>query len=318
MSSSAPAAVGVDVGGTKLLAIAIDAQGDIVARHQVATPTHHLGGELGSTLIEAVADVVEGLGLDDLPVGLGVPGMVDREGTLIYAPNLQSATGAKLAERCSDRMGSAVVAIDNDATCATLAELRLGALRGVSEGVLITLGTGIGGGLVRGGEVSRGAHGFAGELGHMVVDRNGPACPCGSAGCWERYTSGAGLAYLAREAVSRGELAALAGDPAGITGVAVAELAAGGDRDAQAVVAESGWWLGLGVSNLVALLDPERVVIGGGVSVLGEALLAPARAALPGMLEGGARRDLPELVTAALGPEAGAVGAALMAMEVHG
>ncbi len=149
--------------------------------------------------------------------------------------------------------------------------------------VLVTLGTGIGGGLIVGDELVRGAAGFAGEPGHMVVDPNGPPCPCGRRGCWERYASGSGLGRLGREAAEAGRAGAVValagGDPEAVRGEHVTAAAAGGDPEALAVMADFAWWVALGMANLVNLLDPEVVIIGGGLAEAGELLLGPTRAA---------------------------------------
>ncbi len=148
---------------------------------------------------------------------------------------------------------------------------------------MITLGTGIGAGIISGGEVLRGANGYAGEAGHMVVDPSGPLCSCGRRGCWERYASGSGLARLAREAATAGRLGAVMalarGDAESVRGEHVTEAAAAGDPGALEVMAELGWWIALGLANLTALLDPSVVVIGGGLVEAGELLLGPTRAA---------------------------------------
>jgi len=322
VTTAAAAALGVDVGGTKVLAVVIDAAGNILRSCRVATPQGApLPGErLGGPLAVAIAEAVAGCKLSaELPIGIGAPGMVDRKGRLAYAPNLQSATGAELLLVCREILGDRVLLVENDATCAGFAEHHAGALRGVADGLLITLGTGIGGAVISDGALRRGTQGFAGEFGHMVIDRSGPPCPCGSAGCWERYASGAGLARIAHEAAAAGQLetlvAAHGGSVEAIRGEAVVAAARSGDQEAIAVLNIVGWWLALGISNLAAILDPAVVVIGGGLSEIGELLLAPAIAALPSMLEGGSRRELPRLSIAQMGPEAGAIGAGLLALE---
>ena len=165
-----------------------------------------------------------------------------------------------------------------------LAEHRLGAARGHGHVVMVTLGTGIGGGIVLDGRVQVGSAGFAGEIGHMVVDPAGPPCPCGRRGCWERFASGAGLGVLAREAALAGRLGEVVrlagGDPESVRGEDVSAAAAAGDPAAQQVIEEVGWWIGFGLANLAAVLDPECFVLGGGVVQAGDLLLESARAAL--------------------------------------
>ena len=197
------------------------------------------------------------------------------------------------------------MSVDNDANCATLAEHRVGAGIGATDLVLVTLGTGIGGGVIAGGELQRGAAGFAGEPGHMVVDPNGPPCPCGRRGCWERYASGSGLGRLARDAAHVGRadavVALAGGDPEDVRGEHVTTAAADGDADAIEVLRDFAWWVALGVSNLENLLDPEVVVIGGGLAEAGELLLAPTREAYATLVLGYEHRPPVRIVGAELG-----------------
>ncbi len=209
--------------------------------------------------------------------------------------------------------------IENDANFAVLAEHRLGAARGYGDVVMVTLGTGIGGGIVIGGRVQVGSAGFAGEIGHMVVDPAGPACPCGRRGCWERFASGAGLGVLAREAALAGRLGEVVrlagGDPESVRGEDVSAAAAAGDPAARRVIEEVGWWIGFGLANLAGVLDPECFVLGGGVVQAGDLLVESARATFAELVEGADRRPLAAVVPAAFGERAGAVGAALAARQ---
>jgi glucokinase len=243
--------------------------------------------------------------------------MVDRAGTLRFAPNLPSAVGADLRELVSTRVPNAMVVVENDANCAALAEQVFGALRGVRHGVMVTLGTGIGGGLVIEGKVQLGSSGFAGEIGHMIVDPAGPPCPCGQRGCWERYASGGGLGRLAREAAYAGRLphvvAQVGGDPENVHGEDITRAAISGDEGALGVLDELGWWVALGLANLVAMVDPERCVLGGGLAEAGPLLLDPTRRAFANLVEGVSVRPPVEITGAALGERAGAIGAALAA-----
>ncbi len=293
----------------------------------VADAVADLLGRLHADLVACrVADVPP---LVELPIGIGVAGLVDTDGTLRFSPNLAGASGANIGRLVTarlggggrlggeGRLGASPLRALNDANCTALAELLLGAARGMHEGLVLTLGTGIGGALVGDGRVQAGARGFAGEIGHMVIDPNGPPCPCGNRGCWERFASGSGLTRLAREAAIAGtlhEVVRLAGgDPELVTAEHVTAAAARGDEDALRVVGELGWWVGLGLANLVAILDPERIVVGGGLGHAGEMLLGPARRALGALVEGGDARGPVPLVEASLGEHAGAVGAALAA-----
>jgi len=330
-------ALGVDIGGTKVLGVALDGADRVVAEARVPTPhgavehaRRHGGAEgtgTGSDVADAVARVVATLRAEvgtaggasggAAPVGVGIPGMLDRRGVLVFSPNLPGASGADFRALLTDRLPEAPLVVENDANCAATAEFLLGAARGADHFVMVTLGTGIGGGLVTGGRVLAGAHGFAGEIGHMLVDPSGPPCPCGRRGCWERYASGGGLGRLAREAAYAGRLAqvvALAGDdPELVRGEHVTRSALDGEPGALAVMEDLGWWVALGLANLTAVLDPSRIVLGGGLVVAGEILLAPTRRAFAELVEGASARPEVEIVAAALGERAGAVGAALAA-----
>jgi glucokinase len=323
---------GVDIGGTKVFGVALDEEGSIVAESRVATPQADgqtgagSSSEPGVDVADAVAEVVatlcrEALSVAPVAVGVGAPGMVDRAGTLRFAPNLPSASGSDLRALVASRLPDATVVLENDATCATLAERAFGALRGVRHALMVTLGTGIGGGLVIDGEVRLGSSGFAGEIGHMVVDPAGPPCPCGNRGCWERFASGGGLGRLAREAAYAGRLphvvAQVGGDPENVHGEDITRAAVSGDEGALGVLDELGWWVALGLANLVAMVDPERCVLGGGLAEAGDLLLGPTRRAFAALVEGGPVRPPVEITSAALGERAGAVGAALAARSAH-
>jgi len=313
------ASVGVDVGGTKILAVLLDAAGHVLAEAREATPPGAdapgvvVADAIGLAL-DSLADTAR-LELTSLPLGVGVPGMLSRDGTLVFAPNLQSASGADLSTVLTARLGR-TVELANDADAAAVAEHRLGAARGIDEFVMVTLGTGIGGGVISEGRLVRGANGFAGEIGHLVVDTSGPRCPCGKRGCWERYASGAGVARLAREAATAGRLGSLVeqlGDAEAVRGEDVTHAAAAGDRQAIAVLEEVGWWLALGLSNLAAVLDPACFVLGGGLAEASAQLLPATRRHLTGLLEAGELRPEIPVIAAELGHRAGAIGAALIA-----
>jgi glucokinase len=352
-------AFGVDVGGTKVLGVALDAEGTVVAEVRAVTPRRgatppwdvtrlpaevlqaaargnpaHVeqvaveavavtgsGPGVGEEVADAVAGVLAALGAKTrMParcVGVGVPGMLDRAGILRFAPNLPEAGGADLGALLARRLGGPAPVVANDANLAALAEHRLGAGRGVDDLLMVTLGTGIGGGLIVAGRLVTGARGFAGEIGHMVVDPSGPLCPCGRRGCWERFASGDGLSMLARRADERRGRGAprrrAGGRDEEVRGEHVTEAAQAGDPAALAVMDEFGWWIALGLTNLAAAVDPARIVIGGGLAASGELVLGPTRRAFAALVEGGDRRPAVEIVGATLGERAGAIGAALAA-----
>lgn len=312
--------VGVDLGGTKVLGVAVDPSrpAEVVAEVRVLTPAG------AGPIVEAIATVVERLAADAGPVdalGIGAAGLVDRDGVLRYGPNLPLVTDLDLRGTFSARFG-VPVAVDNDATCAAWAEAQVGAAAGARHAVLVTLGTGIGAGIIADGRRLRGAHGLAGEPGHLCVDPQGPRCPCGRRGCWERFASGSGLARLALDAAAAGRIPGVldlaGGDAESVRGEHVTRAAEEGDAGAAEVLRDLGWWVALGLAGLVNVLDPEVVVIGGGLVAAGEALLAPTRAAFAELVLGTEHRPRVPIVAARLGVGAGAVGAALLAAAEPG
>jgi len=310
--NAAPArSVGIDVGGTKCLGVAVDQTGHVVA--ELRRPTPRGEGSLPQ-LIETLAEIAESLGPYS-ELGVGVPGLVTRNGVLRAAPNLDGVANFDVAARLGERVGR-TVHVDNDATCATVAEWMYGAGSGTSEMVLVTLGTGIGGGLVAGGHLQRGRNGFAGEFGHMIVDPDGPPCPCGRRGCWERYASGSGLARLAREAAEGRRatrvLELAGGDPEAVRGEMVQQAAREGDPDSLAVIDEFGRWVAIGLVSLTNALDPEMFVLGGGLAAGSDIYLDPIRRWFAELIYQPELRLLPAIEFAAWTERAGAVGAALL------
>ena len=307
-------AIGLDVGGTKLLGVVVGG-GEVLAETRVATPR---GGEaLLDGMAAAARWLTDEAGLvPDTPVGVGVAGLVDHRGVLRHGPNQPGVRELDVLGGLVDRLGPRVQ-VDNDGNCAARAELATGAARGATDAVLVTLGTGIGAGLVVDGRVVRGANGMAGEPGHTMVDPTGPPCPCGRRGCWERYASGAGLARMARDRAEAGRLeavlAAVGGDPAAIRGEDVVAGARAGDGPAREVLDELAWWTAVGVANLVAVLDPEVVVLGGGLIDDADLWLGEVRRRLPELLVAAEHRDLPRIEPAHHGSRAAALGAALLA-----
>lgn len=309
--STGPVHIGVDVGGSKVLAVVVDPDGSVVRRGRAVTPGRLVSPELVedalTAAVEAAADGAEVAG-----IGVAAAGFVDAAGErVVFAPHLPWR-GADVRARLAARWGVPVL-LDNDANCAAHAETAFGAARGASPVVAVTLGTGIGGALVIDGRVMRGANGMAGEFGHMQVVPDGQPCECGHRGCWEQYSSGNALVRYARARLGH-EPTVLTelcdGDPERLTGPMVTDAAADGDLVARQAFASVGDWLGIGLANLVAAIDPERVVVGGGVSAAGDRLLGPARDALARSLVGAGHRSVPPVVAAMLGPDAGAIGAA--------
>lgn len=307
-------AVGIDIGGTKIAALRISAGGEIRAGTVIPTPAND-----GSAALPAIeAAVAEVMGDGVVAIGIGMAGLIDvRSGVLLSTPNLVWRQ-LPLAEGLRETYGLPVT-VSNDATSAAWAESRLGASRGRADSVFVGVGTGIGGGIVSGGRLIRGAHDLAGEIGHTIVEPGGPLCGCGNRGCWEQVASGLAIARAGRRAVTDepgSSIARLAGgDPGRATGELVTEAAQGGDDVAAAILATVGRRLGEGVASLVNVLDPEIVVIGGGVGEAGDVLFGPLREAFQASVEGADVRPEVPIVPAQLRNDAGAIGAALLALD---
>lgn len=282
--------VGIDVGGTKCHGVLIDNDGVLLS--EVRYPTPH-----ADQLIDLLEAMFRELG-GETTLGIGVPGLISHEGIIHASPNLTGARDVPVGPELRRRTGIAVH-VENDATSAAFAEWRVGAAAGTRDAVMVTLGTGIGGGIVMGGELHRGAHGFAGEIGHMVVERNGVKCPCGLHGCWERYASGSALRHLS----------------GGMSGEEVFRLFREGDAAAQSVVNEFAQWIAIGMASLTNICDPEVIVLGGGVIESFHGDVSIIQDYLAQSLYSSAARPHPRLTVATLGERAGAIGAALLVAE---
>nr|WP_114908241.1 ROK family glucokinase [Ornithinimicrobium murale] len=309
-------AIGVDVGGTKVVAGLVDSSGSVLAQARRSTPgSTTRPSVVEDVIVDAVAEMQEAAGAPVLGVGLGAAGFVsaDRR-TVVFAPHL-AWRDEPIRDRLGERLGLPVV-LDNDAKAAAWAEFRFGAGREEPRLLLVTLGTGIGGALVLDGRVERGRHGLAGEYGHMQVVPDGERCECGNRGCWEQYSSGRAMQREAREMLEQdspyaaGLAAYCDGDPTRVEGHHVTQAARAGDVAALELLGDVGRWLGLGLANLAAALDPGRIVVGGGVSEAGDLLLEPAREMFGRRLTGRGHRPVAPILAAELGPSAGMIGAA--------
>ncbi len=307
--------IGVDVGGTKVAAGVVDEYGHVIAKLKRFTPAASPGGTIG-VIADAVNELLAVYEVE--AVGIGAAGFVDQtRSTVLFAPNLawRDEPVEKLVE---ERIGRPVV-VENDANAAAWAEAKLGAARGLEQVLLITVGTGIGAGIVLDGRLYRGRFGSAGEPGHYRVVPEGRLCGCGNRGCWEQYASGSALVAEARDFARRSPEAAArllqlgGGTAEGIDGPAVTKAAQEGDVGAVECFDIVGKWLGAGLADLAAILDPGCFVIGGGVSEAGELLLGPARAAYENGLTGRTHREFADVRLAELGPDAGLIGAADLA-----
>jgi glucokinase len=308
-------AIGVDVGGTKVAAGVVDPDGKIIEGLRRPTPAASPAGT-EPVIVEVVTELR--YRHDVAAVGIGAAGFVDdTQSVVMFAPNL-AWRDEPVKKRVEDRLGCAVL-VENDANAAAWAEARFGAAQDHQHVLLIAVGTGIGAGLVLGGRLYRGRWGAAGEPGHYRVVPDGRLCGCGNRGCWEQYVSGNALVAEAREFARRtpGAAASLlrlgGGSVEGIDGPVVTQAAREGDAAALRCFEIIGRWLGTGLADLAAILDPGCFVIGGGVSEAGDLLIRPARAAFASGLTGAAYRPLAEIRIARLGPDAGLIGAADLA-----
>lgn len=296
-SAPGPVTVGIDIGGSKVHAGLVDATGAVLAETWAATPDPEEGpGAVEVVLVDAVRGLrADHPSLDVRAVGVGAAGLVDSARGVVRHSAHVAWRDEPLRDRLTGRLALPVL-VENDATAAAWAEHAHGAGRDATHLLYVALGTGIGGAFFVDGHLVRGRAGLAGELGHVQVVPDGRPCPCGRTGCWERYCSGSALQILD-----------------GRPGPAVVAAAADGDDVARAALAEVGRWLGVGLTNLVAVLDPDVVVLGGGLGVPAVGLLEPAADHLATHVLGAGHRDLPELRYAALGPAAGMLGAADLA-----
>jgi glucokinase len=309
---SGNAAVGVDVGGTKCLGVLVGDDGTVIETDRRPTPK---GADNLVATVAELASQLRGSTPADQPVtfGVGLPGSITRRGVLTSSPHLPGVVDFDAAGAFSERVG-APVAVANDATCAALAEWRLGAGRGVDDMVMITMGTGIGGGVISDGRLLLGANGYLGEFGHMMIDPNGPSCPCGQRGCWERYASGSAVALEAKRMAREGFLDAVvaaAGSVDAITSELVVRFAADGDTDAHEVLDHFAGWMAAGLANLTNAFDPARFVLGGGLAMAAPVFEPMLRRHVAAAVYASNLRPQPEIRFAELGERAGAIGAAL-------
>ena len=301
--------LGIDIGGTNLRGKIISENGDMLGEKKTRSDAH-----MGiSPLMENLAGFIKGFAGEEISaIGIGIPGTVDRRnGMLVQAPNIANTKDFPFTSDLSDRIGTETpVFIENDASCAALGEYRAGAGRGSNSMVMITLGTGFGGGMVLDGKLWSGEDGFAGEVGHMTIDPSGPGCACGARGCIETYVSQVAIKRIVREHPKLREK--LAGTEESAIPERLAELAHEKDQAAIGVWNDFGANLGVGISILVNVLDVKTVVVGGGLSgawplFIGKTLEETERRCL-----GGAARKL-QIKKAALGDDSGVLGACYIA-----
>ena len=309
-------AIGLDIGGTKVAGGVVTDDGTVLDLIEVPTPAT---GDVPETL-EALRKVIDSL-RDRHPdveaIGAGAAGMVEwPSGHIRWAPN-NAYRELPLRQLLTQETGLPAV-VDNDANVAAWAETRHGAAAGYGHVAVLTVGTGIGAGVVLNGQLQRGHSGLGGEIGHIILTPDGDRCGCGNTGCLEAMASGTALGRAGREAAAadpRGVLATLAGGAEKVTGQIVFDAAQDGDQTARDLFSKIGYWLGVGIASVVNLLDIELVVIGGGLVSAEELLLPPARESFGRFLFGRAQRPLPAIVPASFGPDAGVIGAAALALD---
>ncbi|MFD4034917.1 ROK family glucokinase [Streptomyces sp. NPDC058637] len=308
--------IGVDIGGTKIAAGVVDEEGQILSTFKVPTPPTAEG------IVDAISSAVAGAsdGHDVEAVGIGAAGYVDdKRATVLFAPNI-NWRHEPLKDKVEQRTGLPVV-VENDANAAAWGEYRFGAGKGHDDVICITLGTGLGGGIIIGNKLRRGRFGVAAEFGHIRVVPDGLLCGCGSQGCWEQYASGRALVRYAKQRANAtpenaGILLALGdGTVDGIEGKHISQAARQGCPVAVDSFRELARWAGAGLADLASLFDPSAFIVGGGVSDEGELVLGPIRKSFRRWLIGGEWRPHAQVLAAQLGGKAGLVGAADLARQ---
>ncbi|HEY4421814.1 MAG TPA: ROK family protein [Pseudonocardia sp.] len=306
-------AIGLDIGGTKIAGAVVDEHGTVVAEHVEPTPAE----SSGEAVTEVVLSMIDRFRADHdvVTIGVGAAGIVEWPvGVMLWAPN--NAYRDWPVREQLEKATTLPVIVDNDANVAALAEARLG--EPYPNMVLITVGTGIGGGLVLDGQIYRGPTGLGAELGHIILNPDGPRCGCGNHGCFEAYASGTALTRMARDAAAddpHGLIARLGAEDGEVTGYTVVKAAHLGDETAKAVFARLGRWLGVGIASLANIFEVDAVVVGGGLVETGELLLTPARTAAREYAYAPTARGIAPVIPATFGADAGKIGAALLALE---
>jgi glucokinase len=316
--------VGIDLGGTKIYTALVDRAGTILAHDFRATVASEGPDAVIARMVDAAGQVMAlaGVGADQIDaVGVCAPGPLDlAAGLVLSPPNLPGWDRVPLAARIGAALGIPTL-LENDANAAALGENRFGAGRGTQHMIYVTASTGIGGGLILDGKLYHGTNGMAGEIGHQTILDQGPLCGCGNRGCLEALASGTAIARRARESVARGVPTLIAqlceGHPERVSAKLVAQAADRGDAEARMILSQAMDYLGIGMANLVNLFNPELIVIGGGLTNLGEGLFGPVRRAIERNAFRSAAAAV-RVVPADLGENAGALGAAAVALAPPG
>lgn len=310
-------AVGVDVGGTKIAAGLVTSRGEL--ENEARYPTADRPEQLLDGLAHAVEEAAGGEEVGG--VCLAVPGLLlASESKVIFSPNLHAIEGIHLKDELEERTGLAVT-IENDANAAAWGEFVFGAGSEVDNLIFVTLGTGVGGGVIIDGELLRGTQGAGGELGHTTIHATGPRCGCGNRGCFESMASGTAIERRARELAAESPNSRLgrliSEDPEGFSGESVTELAEQGEEPSLSILRETGMWLGIGLAGFVNVFNPEMIAVGGGVASAGDMILEPARREVH-LRARSPSRDLVQIEPATLGAESGVLGAAALARDSAG
>jgi len=315
VTQATPSAVGIDVGGTKIAAGVVTADGRILRALSVPTPQDQ--DHFVQRLLGIITDLRSHYP-EVTAVGVGAAGMVDwPSGHIRWAPN-NSYQDLPLQQLLAQGTGLPAV-VENDSNAAAWAEATVGAGTGLSNIIALTIGTGIGAGIILNGELQRGENGIAGEAGHLIVNPlSGELCGCGAIGCLEAMASGTALGRAGRQAAAAdpaGTLARLAGAASKVTGETVHQAARSGDPTARQLFDQLGYWLGIGIASLVNIFDPQLVILGGGLITTGDLLLTPTQASFEQSVFARPHRQIPPLAPAQLGTDAGLIGAALLALH---
>lgn len=320
MTGDTPLYLGIDLGGTKILALVGDANGSTLAESLTPTPSTASPEAVAEAMASTAKDAAQQAGVDLTSiVSIGVAaagGIQPSTGVVVESPNVSSLTGHSLVDLLRKHLTQSILVV-NDANAAALAEHRFGAGQGVANLLYMTVSTGVGGGIIINGELYQGAHGFAAEVGHITVAASGPVCQCGRHGCLETMASGTALAREAQTRLAAGESSVLQARVKqdgldSITAELVFEALAQNDTLARAVVEQGSFYLGVGLKSLVNVLDPDRIVIGGGLSNQWEIYIAPALEVMREQAFANMGKDLP-VVPPGLGVQTGALGAIAVA-----
>ena len=313
--------LGIDLGGSKILAAVVNPRGEVLSRDYRPTPAEQDPEAVIQEVIKAARGALKQAGItvaEIKAIGIGAPGVCNPgTGIISSSPNLPRFKDVPIRDIIAGELGVRAFLI-NDANAAALGELYFGAGRGVRNLVYVTISTGIGGGIIIDGRLYSGTSGAAGEVGHMTIDVNGPRCSCGNIGCWETLASGTALAREARRRIEEGERTSILdharGDIGQVTAKTIHAAAREGDALARELIAQTGYYVGVGFVNLVNIFNPELIIMGGGLSTMGEMLLGPAIEVVKER-SFKAAHEVVRFALPGLGPDSGVLGAAALALQ---